>query len=605
VSVSVGLQGLGAFFRGLVHETARDDQIALARHRSFIVSHLMGGVLALCVFAVYAAVAGRITVLPAIAFGWMTSPIAVAFFLSRTGRLGAAHLISAAMLAGLVTFAAAITGGLNSFLLPWMIVVPLEAALSANRKVVVAAIAIAAAGVMALVLGAALDLLPDPHSFSTDPVVLALTGSLSAILYAGGLAISVEIVHEQAQQAIRQGERRYRLLAENATDMITRHDAEGGVVLASPAAMRLVGEPCEALLGEGLFERVHKEDRPIYRAAIERSLSRNEPASAQFRMAAKPKGGAEKRQVWVEMRCRPVAAEEEGQGAPRGARALVAITRDISEQKAQETELLKARDEAESASRAKTRFLANMSHELRTPLNAIIGFSDILAREFFGPIGEERYRDYAMLINESGEHLLAVVNGILDMSKIEAGKFDIVAEPFDVAGLMTSCKELMAHTAGKKSIEIITEAAPELPEVVADKRACKQMLLNLLSNAVKFTEEGGWVRVTAKPEGDMLALAVADNGIGIAREDLNRLGKPFVQAESSYARNYEGTGLGLSLVKGLARLHGGETAIESEQGVGTVVTIRLPLEGRARGGEEAEGVEEAPAKTPLRLVAQV
>ena len=562
----------------------------------------MGGVLALCVFAIYMYVAEHVSVLPAIAFFWLLSPMAIALYLSRTGRLGAAHLISAANLASLVTFAAAITGGPNSFLLPWLIVVPLEAALSAKRKVVLSAIAVAAAGVVTLIGLAALDLLPAPHGFSSDPIVLALVGSLSAILYAGGLAISVQIVHDQAQDAIRRGETRYRLLAENATDLITRHDEAGRVVLASPAALHLLGEAPERLMGNGLFERVHAQDRPAYAKAIDNSISSSEPVSVEFRLRAKARdGGDADGYIWAEMRCRPVAEE--------GTRALVAITRDVSDQKAQEIELLKARDEAESASRAKTLFLANMSHELRTPLNAIIGFSDILDREFFGPIGEPRYRDYARLINESGEHLLSVVNGILDMSKIEAGKFDIVTEPFDVLALIASCKELMQHAAGKKSIEIRIEAAADLPEVVADKRACKQMLINLLSNAIKFTEEGGWVKVAASANGGMLELAVSDNGIGIAREDLGKLGRPFVQAENSYARNYEGTGLGLSLVKGLAQLHGGKTAIESEQGVGTVVTIRLPLDAEGSGGRVGDGENGKDGSAegddkPLRLVAQ-
>lgn len=558
----------------------------------------MGGVLAFAGFGIYVSAVASASLLPAIAFIWLLSPAAIALFLAKTGRLEAAHLISAANLAGLVTFAAAITGGITSFLLPWLIVVPLEAALSANRKVVLSAIAVAALGVLTLILCAMLDVLPAPHGFSTDPIMLAMAGSLSAILYAGGLAITVQIVHEQAQDAIREGETRYRLLAENATDLITRHDARGGVVLASPAALHLLGEQPDALLGDGMFERVHTADRPAYRQAIDTSINNRQPVSVEFRLRTNRAQGEGNDFVWAEMRCRPVADRRDGQDQMSADRGLVAITRDISEQKSQEIELLKARDEAESASRAKTLFLANMSHELRTPLNAIIGFSDILNREFFGPIGEPRYRDYSRLINESGEHLLSVVNGILDMSKIEAGKFDIVTEPFEVAGLITSCKELMQHAAGKKSIDILIEAAPDLPEVVADKRACKQILLNLLSNAIKFTDDGGWVKVTAKRDHDMLELAVSDNGIGIASEDLGRLGHPFVQAESSYARNYEGTGLGLSLVKGLAQLHGGKTAIESEQGVGTVVTIRLPLEGEAESGAPAN------AEKPVRLVAQ-
>jgi cell cycle sensor histidine kinase DivJ len=265
---------------------------------------------------------------------------------------------------------------------------------------------------------------------------------------------------------------------------------------------------------------------------------------------------------------------------------IVAVTRDISDRKAQEAELLKTRDVAESASRAKTQFLANMSHELRTPLNAVIGFSEILNRELFGTLGEARYRDYARLIHESGEHLLNMVNDILDMSKIEAGKFKIVKEPFNVGALVKSCCDIMRHTAEQRSLSLIVDIEPGIPELPADKRACKQMLLNVISNAIKFTDPGGWVRVSAKVMGGNVALAVADNGIGIAEADLPKLGNPFVQANNSYDRSYDGAGLGLSVVKGLAKLHGGKLELASTLGSGTTATILLPLDGASESVEE-------------------
>jgi cell cycle sensor histidine kinase DivJ len=265
---------------------------------------------------------------------------------------------------------------------------------------------------------------------------------------------------------------------------------------------------------------------------------------------------------------------------------IVAVTRDISDRKAQEAELMRTRDEAESASRAKTQFLANMSHELRTPLNAVIGFSEILNRELFGTLGEARYRDYARLIHESGEHLLNVVNDILDMSKIEAGKFRIVKEPFDVAPLVKSCCDIMRHTAEQRSLSLIMDVAPGIPELPADKRACKQMLLNVISNAIKFTDPGGWVRVSARASGGKVEFVVSDNGIGIAEQDLPKLGNPFVQANNSYDRSYDGAGLGLSVVKGLARLHGGRLELASVLGEGTIARIVLPLDGAGESVEE-------------------
>jgi two-component system, cell cycle sensor histidine kinase DivJ len=360
--------------------------------------------------------------------------------------------------------------------------------------------------------------------------------------------------------------------------MITRHDEKGRVVFASLAAQQLLGEPAQKILGDGLFEHVHVADRPAYLSALSRCQTNNEAIAVEFRVR---RGGlgAGAHYIWAEMRCRPVPQTKRSD-AP----GIVAVTRDISEHKAQEAALLRARDEAESASRAKTQFLASMSHELRTPLNAIIGFSEILDQELFGALGEARYQDYARLIHESGEHLLNVVNDILDMSKIEAGKFTIVTEPFGVASLVNSCCDIMRHTAEQKGLSLKVELAPDIPELAADKRACKQMLLNVISNAVKFTEPGGWVKVSAFASSGNVVFEVSDNGIGIADQDLPRLGHPFVQASSSYNRSHEGAGLGLSVVKGLARLHGGSIELTSTVGEGTTARIVLPLEAAPESG---------------------
>jgi two-component system, cell cycle sensor histidine kinase DivJ len=364
-------------------------------------------------------------------------------------------------------------------------------------------------------------------------------------------------------------------LAENATDLITYHDDKGRVLFASQAAQTLCGEPSQNILGDGLFERVHVADRPAFLTALSRCHANGETVAVEFRVRH---AGEAVCYVWVEMRCRPMTGESVTSG-------MVAVTRDISERKTQESELLRIRDEAESASRAKTQFLANMSHELRTPLNAVIGFSEILNRELFGALGEARYRDYAGLIHESGQHLLHVVNDILDMSKIEAGKFDIVKEPFDVGSLIKSCCDVMRHAAEQKSIALSVEISPNMPELAADKRACKQILLNVISNAIKFTDTDGWVRVSARVSDGDVKLIVADNGIGIADEDLPKLGNPFVQAHDSYSRNYDGAGLGLSVVKGLARLHGGRLELASALGQGTTATIVLPLEAASESVE--------------------
>jgi len=603
------MRGFSAYFHSLVHDSARDDAMTLARHQSFIASHLLGGLLALAVFPVYLAVVGRPTLVTAFAFVWFLSPIAIAIFLSRYGRLAIAHLISAVNLTGLVMFAAGLTGGVTSFLIAWIVIVPLEAALSTDRRVVLYSIAIACIGLVLLGMGNVFELLPEARSFPQDPVVLALLGSISALVYAGGLAISVQIVHRQSEQAIRQGEKRYRLLAENATDVITRHDVRGKVVFASLASQQILGTSADSLLGDGLFERIHVADRPAYLAALDKCATEKSQVSVEFRArTSKEKSGAHssesKGYVWLEMRCRLVTLGDDEDGTATDTdNQIVAVTRDIMERKLHEDEVLKARDTAESASKAKTQFLANMSHELRTPLNAIIGFSEILTRQLFGTLGDERYGEYAHLIHESGDHLLHVVNDILDMSKIEAGKFTIVTEPFDAADMVRSSCQIMEHQAEKKNISLTSDISELIPELAADKRACKQMLLNLLSNAIKFTDEGGNVKALLCREGDSINISVVDDGIGIAEEDIAKLGDPFVQADASYGRHYEGTGLGLSVVKGLARLHGGSLAIDSVLGQGTAVTICLPIESSQQGDGDTVSRDDIPSQGEVAAVA--
>ncbi len=214
---------------------------------------------------------------------------------------------------------------------------------------------------------------------------------------------------------------------------------------------------------------------------------------------------------------------------------------------------------------------------MRTPLNAIIGFSEMLMNEKSLPIDAKRHGEYAALINESGRHLLLVVNGILDMSKIETDKFSITLEPFAPAPVVARCSELVAPQAQEAGVQIQRSVIEVLPEMIADKRALSQILLNLLSNAIRFSERGGKVMIGARVEAASIAFSVEDSGIGISDEDLARVGEPYFQARASYGRR-GGTGLGLSIVKGLVRLHGGELSIRSRVGAGTRVTVTLPLD---------------------------
>ncbi|MCV3738587.1 ATP-binding protein [Rhizobium sp. TRM96647] len=267
-------------------------------------------------------------------------------------------------------------------------------------------------------------------------------------------------------------------------------------------------------------------------------------------------------------------------------RRLVATIGDLSASRAtlekQKAELSIAnanyqaeKERAEAANRAKSEFLANMSHELRTPLNAILGFSEILQNQMFGPLGSDKYDEYARDIHESGQHLLNVITDILDMSKIEAGHMRISCDAIDLAPLIEETLRLTAISAKQKDIRVDQQVSSGL-SLIADRRAMKQILLNLLSNAMKFTNSGGQVHVRAKKRGGAVTLTIADSGIGIPRAALAKIGQPFEQVQSQYAKSKGGSGLGLAISRSLTRLHGGSMRICSQEGKGTVISVRIP-----------------------------
>ena len=230
---------------------------------------------------------------------------------------------------------------------------------------------------------------------------------------------------------------------------------------------------------------------------------------------------------------------------------------------------------AEEANQSKSEFLANMSHELRTPLNAINGFSDIMKKEMFGPLGDARYKEYVNDILFSGQHLLSLINDILDMSKIEAGKMTLNTEPMIMSDMIAQVIRIVRGRADENRLKLLYDAS-ETPEIEADPRAVKQILLNLTTNAIKFTPEGGMVRVAVEPKSAGLIIHVTDTGIGISQENIERLAQPFEQIDSQHSRQHEGTGLGLALSKSLVELHGGNFNISSVVGEGTTVTFTLP-----------------------------
>lgn len=353
-------------------------------------------------------------------------------------------------------------------------------------------------------------------------------------------------------------------------------DAAVGMVLHAPdgstrervndAFCRLVGYTRDELLNNPYEALTHPDD-------LKRSLDlRRRLAAGEVNSIAMEKRYVHKdgHEVWGGVSS-SVIRDDDGQVL-----YYVSFIEDISARKVAERSLREASEEALEASRAKSRFLATMSHEFRTPLNAILGFSEMLRSELFGPLGDPRYRDYAESIRDSGDLMLALVNDVLDLSAIEAGKRDLALEDLDPAILIHYGVRTFQPLAEEKNIALSAEVPHQLPRLMADRRAVLQIVLNLLSNAIKFTSPEGRVAISAQVRDEGLAIIVKDTGEGIAEEILPNVTEPFTRSHSNPHLAQAGTGLGLSIVKALTEAHGGRLTIASRQGKGTKVTVLLP-----------------------------
>ncbi|MEP1323961.1 PAS domain-containing sensor histidine kinase [Nisaea sp.] len=354
-------------------------------------------------------------------------------------------------------------------------------------------------------------------------------------------------------------------------DAVTLRFAGNGELsdVSAQARLLLRLEP-EFLLGTGLFDRVHVSDRVHYLNALADMREGADRRSLELRVRLPRLNEGDVGAVYG-----PFRLELAG-GAVAGGFVGFLRANDDMVRLREELETAVARAEAD-----RSRFLSTVSHELRTPLNAIIGFSDMLLQDLAGPLANERQRDYVGLVQESGQHLLSVVNSILDLAKIQAGTYTPATERFVVDKIVATARSIVSCQARAKQVRVDVAGDQPLGEVLADKRALQQILINLLANAVKFTPEGGTVTVGGSRDDGRLELWVSDTGIGMAEGELHQIGRPFFQVVNDYTRQYEGTGLGLALVKGLVERNGGTMTIESAPGEGTTVTIAVPEGGPA------------------------
>lgn len=493
----------------------------------------------------------------------------VALLVAATGKMAAAGPIALAMAAIALGGLIGAAGGLSSPVAMLALALPFEAWwIGASRRAALWGGASAAIAIAIQSLSAAFLPFADAHIAGWHwlvPLAWALTliPRISAFRGSAGATDTVDA-----------GDR----LEDIIDAVVLRIARHGEVVDASAKARTLLKLPPELLSGTGLFDRVHLSDRVAYLSALadmrDGALSRR----LELRIRLPQSGnGTQNGNGFVADNYQPFALE-----LVRGEEqsdVFTLVLRENDETARLREELAQANETAAAAEVAKGRFLAVVSHELRTPLNAIIGFSDMLLHEMFGAFKDPRQKEYVGLVRDSGQHLLAVVTSILDVSRIESGVYATEPEPFRFVEAVDMCQSMMRLQARAKNIDLQTQIAPDAGDINADRRAVQQMLINLVSNAIKFTPDGGDVVVGAKRIGSRLHFWVRDTGIGIAEEDFANLGKPFMQIQNDYTRRFEGTGLGLSLVKGLVALHEGTMSIESMPGEGTTVTISLPVSG--------------------------
>ncbi len=487
-----------------------------------------------------------------VALGLGALPALAGLLLARSRHVAAHSLILFNWGAGGV-LAALLTGGAAGPMAVWLLAPLAAAAAMARTDRLALGAAVSLVG-MGLALMASLTLsLPPPPRYD---VALGL-GAVAVMTLGISLGLALIVLQRRVVLDTRrrgQVETRLREALVDQPHLLISVQTDGKLSAAWGQAPR--GLKGQVLVGRSLVHLATPSDRPRLALALQTAQAEGY-AEIGFAPAGSPS-------FWHELTLRRVNTAR-----------LAGSIRDAGPQRDREFALDQARLEAEAANAGKSRFLANMSHELRTPLNAIMGFSDIMRQSLFGPM-PAKYGDYSAMIHESGEHLLELINDVLDMSKIEAERFELHREEFDARDAVSAVMRLMRGQADRAGVNLRGLLPKEPLDVEADRRALKQIALNLISNALKFTPRGGSVTVTAQAEGSVLELVVADTGTGISAEDLRRLGRPFEQAGDAEQRA-AGTGLGLSLVRAFAELHGGDMALESVLGEGSTITVRLPV----------------------------
>ncbi|WP_157015067.1 sensor histidine kinase [Mesorhizobium xinjiangense] len=499
---------------------------------------------------------------------------ALAILVAVTGDSRAAEWVGATLMVLVTTLVVMLAGGLASPLSALLAALAIEPwQVARSRRAMVAGAA------MAGLAGAQVIVLPATGWFAAQDAPMAWHWLVPAAYF---VVLGLRQAAGHDERAVAAGEPEAPL-QERLNAVTLRVSRNGEVLSVTSQARQLLGIEPEFMLENAFFERIHVTDRVAWLSALADAREAKPVKEFELRLRI----AAEKNEIvfapfMAELPQR-VAAEPEFEVVLRRADELAGLRRQLNQM----------REEKEAQHIDGRHVLASVSHEMRTPLNSIIGFSDMLLQGTKGPLGNATQREYVELVRESGEHLLSLVDAILDMGRLEAGTFPVETLRFSPRQTIETGMALMTPALEEKRIRLACEIDDAMDEICADRRALQQIVVNLLSNAVKFTPQGGEITVGARKRGARVELWVSDNGIGIAGPDLERVGKPFVRVVNDQNRHCEGTGLGLALVKGLVEMQKGSMAIESAPGLGTTVTIGLPLadEAAETAANQAEIIE--------------
>ncbi len=584
-----------------VHTSVDAHSADFTKHASFLAKSVMVALTTSVLLPIAALTFSILPIAVVLGSAIIATALLSCLWVSKTGKLAFAKATISLLSCALLSIFMAATGGLSSPYIVLVAAVPFLPSFGLSGSKLLFTAVVAAFFATTLTFSAELQTLSQSIGYfpSFDWNHGLVAASLLFVIAAFAVRkFDVLLKSEQINTA--HARKHWNLLAQNGAGLVSIHDASGKTLYVGENCRAITGTSAAALRNSGYLEKVHLQDRVIFLKALSDAAHTGHDQTCEIRIRYK----GQDQQIWktLEVVCRPQQARNNGR------LEIVSTAVDVSERKTLKADLASAEEEIAKATIMQRTFLATIGHELRTPLNAIIGFSDIMSKELFGRLENKKHREYVGHIQNSGQHLLHVVNDMLDMTRIESGKYELNLTTFNLVSIADATLDMLRPLADKNATQVVCDVPANLPAIKADQNACQQILINLVSNAIKFSPEDGKVAISARQHGRSIRIQVKDNGIGIPASFMPSLGKPFEQADKNLNRKFEGSGLGVSVVKGLVDLHGGKIDFASKEGHGTTVTLTLPIKAavsRPMPANSQAGLVHLSAASPVQKTTSI